>query len=187
MADPTDVHSGLPNALSVLAVHLTAAGRTEEALTVAEEAVAAARAHAEADPAASEHLLALTLKDLAGRLTECPGRSDAGRAAADEAVETFRRVEPRDPGTFEQHLALHLAVSLWLAACYHAEDDAEGALKLLSESEAVFSRLDTRHPGSFAAELEAIGAARAEFLRQSGIGDQPGQDRPRVLQGGSTP
>ncbi|MET7938298.1 tetratricopeptide repeat protein [Streptomyces sp. NPDC005322] len=185
--NPTGVHAGLPSALNVLAVHLTASGRTEEALTVAEEAVVVARAHAEADPAGSEHLLALALKDLAVRLTECPGRSDEGRSAADEAVETFRRVEPRDPGTFEQYLALHLAGSLWLAACYRAEDDAEGALKLLSESEAVLARLDARQPGAFAAQVEAIGAARAELLRQSGLEDLPGQDQARVLQDGTTP
>ncbi|MEV7178021.1 hypothetical protein [Kitasatospora sp. NPDC093679] len=74
-----------------------------------------------------------------------------------------------------------------MAACYREEDDAEGALELLSESEAVFSRLGARHPGAFAARFEAIGAARAELLRRSGLEDLPGQDRARVLQGGSTP
>ncbi|MCU7826379.1 hypothetical protein [Kitasatospora sp. DSM 101779] len=129
--------------------------------------MATARPAAAADPVAAEHVLAPMLKDLALRLAGCPGRSDEGRAAADEAVELFRRVEPRDPGTFEQYVALHLAVSLWLAAGYREEDHTDGALGLLSESEAIFSRLGTRHSGAFAAQLDAIGAASAELLRLS--------------------
>jgi tetratricopeptide (TPR) repeat protein len=127
----------------------SAAGRSEEALTAAEEAVALARRLAAVDPGARP-FLATALSNLGGRYGEA-GRSDDRLAAAEEAVATFRAL---DADAFAPNFGAALRN---LAICYHLAGRKEDAVATAEEAVRVYTRLAADNPQFAPVLADAIG------------------------------
>jgi tetratricopeptide (TPR) repeat protein len=128
-----------------LAVRLSALGRREQALAVAEEAVALYRELAGQRPDAFRPDLAASLNNLANRLSDL-GRREQALAVAEEAVALYRELAGQRPDAFRPNLAVSLAVQ---ANCLEALDRPSDALTTNIEAIRMLSPAFTQNPAAF--------------------------------------
>jgi tetratricopeptide (TPR) repeat protein len=131
------------------AIRLSALGRSEEALTVAEEAVRLHRALAMARPDAFDPDLAGSLNNLANSLSEL-GRHEEALTAAEEAVLHFRALVAERPDAFIPGLASSLNN---LATMVSALGRHEEALTAAEEAVRFRRRLAAARPDAFTPDL----------------------------------
>ncbi len=126
----------LSRMLSNLGVRLAEAGRRDEALTAAQEAVAIRRDLAQASPDAYLPDLAASLANLGNRLADA-GRRDEALTTAQEAVGTYRQLAQASPAAYLPYLAASLSnLGIRLAETGHRDE------ALTAEQEALAIRRD---------------------------------------------
>jgi tetratricopeptide (TPR) repeat protein len=119
-------------------------------LAAAEEAVAVYRRLAQADPAAYEPHLAMSLNNLGLRLSEA-GRGEEALAATEKAVAVYRRVAQVNPAAYEPNLAASLHnLSIMLSQAGQWEE----ALTTTREGVTLYRRLAMRIPRVFTGDLQ---------------------------------
>ena len=130
MTTDDDDRGALAMSLNNLANILSGAGRRDDALAIAEEAVELCRQLAQAAPQAFRPDLAMSLNNLANRLSGA-GRRDEALAIAEEAVELYRQLAQAAPQAFLTDLAMSLNN---LANILSDAGWRDGALALLSHA-----------------------------------------------------
>jgi Tetratricopeptide repeat len=149
LADTTDPaeHGRLH---SVHALRLANAGRRDEALAAAEEAVVIRRRLAEANPAAYLPDLAMSLNNL-GTFLSGVGRREQALASAEEAVVIRRRLAEANPAAHLPNLAMSLWAYGWV--CVKVTANLPQALESVTEAIALYVPLAQRLPQMFAGRL----------------------------------
>jgi tetratricopeptide (TPR) repeat protein len=134
------------------------------ALTItAEEAVAAYRRLAAANPADYEAALASSLKNLSGSLADA-GRHDEALAAAEEAVSVYYRLASADPAAYEPDLATSLNNLSAILADAGRHDEALAAAE---EAVSACRRLAAADPAAYEADLAtSLNNLSAEVIRR---------------------
>ncbi|MEV1012516.1 tetratricopeptide repeat protein [Micromonospora sp. NPDC049801] len=159
---------------------LARVGRQEEALAVAEEAVATWRRLAAADPDAHQENLATSLSDLGLRLSEL-GRGEQAVAPVQEAVAVFRRLAAADPGDYLPFLATSLNT---VAAVLARLGRLAEALAVAEEAVATWRRLAEANPDAYLSDLanslNNLGACLSE-LGRSGQALAPAKEAVAIL------
>ncbi len=148
-ANPDAFTPILAASLNNLAVRLSALGRREAALAVAEEAVQLRRALAAARPDAFTPDLARSLNNLGNSLSAL-GRREAALAAAEEAVEHYRALAAARPDAFTPDLAMSLNN---LAASLSDLGRREAALGAAEEAVRHYRALAAARPDAFTPDL----------------------------------
>jgi tetratricopeptide (TPR) repeat protein len=143
----SDAASGpyLADSLSVLGLHLEEAGRREEALTAAEEAVEIHRQLAQANPTTYAYERAIALSNLGTYQWET-GRRVEALTTVEEAVSAFRRLASVAPAVYVPELATALSnqgiflseVGKWQEALTAEEEAVEFRERLLSTNPAAY-------------------------------------------------
>ncbi|MEV4481760.1 tetratricopeptide repeat protein [Micromonospora coxensis] len=157
-AEQADLHA-------IHGFRLARAGRREEALAAAEEAVAIRRRLAEKNPDAYLPDLATSLNDLGLRLSEL-GRGEQALAPVQEAAVVLRRLAEANPDAYLLLLAASLNnLGALLARLGHREE----ALAPAEEAVAIRRRLATANPDAhlpdLAGSLANLGACLSELGR----------------------
>jgi tetratricopeptide (TPR) repeat protein len=163
-------------ALSRLFARLRNAGRPDEALTAAEQALAILRPLAESDP---QYLgdLAVALDSVSTALSDV-GRSTASLAPAREAVEIFRRLAAADPARQLPVLARFLDR---LGTLLSNLGQAEESLILAQEADAVRRQSATGNPGLVGDEAVAR-AQEAVAISRRLVGESGPEHLPILAQ-----
>ncbi|WP_301128851.1 tetratricopeptide repeat protein [Streptomyces cacaoi] len=154
----------LATSLNNLGVVLAQAGRRDEALAVAEEAVEILRRLVSDNPAVYEPVLAGSLNNLGNWLAEV-GRRDDGLAVAEEAVEIRRRLVSDNPAAYEPDLAQSLhnlgadlsGVGRRDEALAVAEEAVEIRRRLVSDNPAVYEPDLAQSLHNLGADLSGVG------------------------------
>ena len=154
-------------ALNNLATRLSALGRREDALAVAEEAVGLYRTLADQRPDAFRPNLAGSLNTLANRLRDLGRREDA-LAAAGEAVWLRRTLAAQRPDVFRPDLATSLMVA---AQCFDAFEQFEEGMAANIEAIAILTDPYVRLPQAFASLMAAM--VRQYLARCEKQGSEP--------------
>lgn len=144
--------SQLAMTLSNLSALWLDCGRLDDALKVAEEAVAIRRRLAGDHPLAFSYPLAVSLNNLSAILDQM-GRAQESRTAIEETVGIFREVAAREPQSGLPRLAVaprNLAYS-WSSADRHTE-----AEKASAEAIQALSGLFCTYPAGLKAEMKAL-------------------------------
>ncbi|MHA7630538.1 tetratricopeptide repeat protein [Corallococcus sp. M7] len=142
LAERARLQNNLSNRLSDM-------GQREEALKVAQEAVALYRVLVQRNPDAFQPDLAMSLGNLGTRLSDMGQREEALKAAR-EAVALYRVLAQRSPDSFQPDLARSLSS---LGARLSDMGQREEALKAAQEAVALRRVLAQRNPDSFQPDL----------------------------------
>ncbi|MFE5300682.1 tetratricopeptide repeat protein [Streptomyces sp. NPDC056632] len=139
----------LASSLSYLTLHLSEAGRREEALAAAQEVVELYRRLAVSDPAAYEADLANSLSNVGSQLSEA-GRLEEALTAAEEAVEVYRRLAACNSDAYEPNLARSLTnLGLHLSRAGRRDD----ALTATEEAAEAYRRLAAGDSAAYEPDL----------------------------------
>jgi hypothetical protein len=140
-----DVKARAAEIATHLANRLSAAGRRQEALALAQEAADRYRALAEEAPDAYRHALATTLNNLGNRLSDV-GRHREALAPAKEAVAIFRKLADEEPNVYEPDLAMALNN---LSGCFSEAGLHKEALEVAGQATNLFRKLAGKAPDIF--------------------------------------
>ncbi|WP_281154721.1 tetratricopeptide repeat protein [Streptomyces sp. HYC2] len=157
---------GLASMLNSVGIYLSEAGRSEEALTPAREAVAIRRRLAQTKPGAHQHEnLAMALMSLGSWLSEV-GRAEEALACTREAVAIHRRLSDADPAVHQYTLA-GLLGNFGIDLSENGQRDE--AVAVTQEAVTLFRRLagtdPVAHQYSLALVLTNLGARLSEVGR----------------------
>ena len=154
-------------ALNNLAIGLAEAGRREEALAPATEAVELYREQARANPATFAPELAMALNTLAIRLAEA-GRRDEALGPATEAVELYREQARVNPAAY----APNLAAALNNLAIRLAEAGRDEALGAATEAVELYREQARANPAAYGPQLASALNNLAISLAEAGRRDE---------------
>lgn len=156
--------SGYATALGNLSNRLLELGRWDEALSAAEEACAAHRVLADAQPKAYRHHYAAALNNLGNRLAERPDRLDDALTALQEAVRIRRSLAAASPGTGLPDLAQSLGnLALRLGEQARREEAVRAAKEAVSLSRSLADANPDAHRPLLASNLEALARPLGEL------------------------
>ncbi|MEU4038257.1 tetratricopeptide repeat protein, partial [Streptomyces collinus] len=168
MRPAQDNPAALAASLSNLGVRLAEAGRRDEALTAAEEAVEIYRRLAADNPTAHGPDLALSLSNLGVRLADA-GRRNEALTVAEEAVEIRRRLAADNPTAHGPDLALSLSnLGVQLAAVGRRDE----AFTAAEEAVEIYRRLAADNPTAYGPDLAASLSNLGIRLAEAGRGDE---------------
>ncbi|HSV66747.1 MAG TPA: tetratricopeptide repeat protein [Mycobacteriales bacterium] len=163
-------------AAALLVRHAEAAAVLGDYGTAAQDlsrAAALYRRLAEANPAAYQPDLAMSLNNLSIRLGEL-GRREEGLAAIQEAVEAYRRLAEANPAAYQPDLAASLNnLSNRLGELGRREE----GLAAIQEAVAILTPLAAHLPAAFAERLNVVRGTMADILDQLGRADEAEQVR----------
>lgn len=151
-------------ALNVLAVARHRLGNDNGALQAARAAVDQARPLAHTNPAAFEFDFAISLNNLANRLSETGDRIGALQAAQ-EALEIFGRLVKVSPSTFESHWAMSVSN---FANRLHDTGHATESLQMARKAVKIRRRLAKKNPATFEPDLASSVSNLATILNSCG-------------------
>jgi tetratricopeptide (TPR) repeat protein len=147
---PGDAEQRAPNLVN-LSNWLARLGRHEDALVSVEQAVAAYRELAAAEPGAFLPNLAMALNNQSGRLAVLGRREDA-LASVEQAVAAYRELAAAEPGAFLPNLAMALNNQSGRLAVLGRREDA---LASVEQAVAAYRELAAAEPGAFLSDLAA--------------------------------
>src|SRR5262249_50330650 len=153
--------------------------RREEALTATTEAVQIYRRLAQANPAAYDPDLALSLNNLGNRLSGLGRREDA-LTATTEAVQIYRRLAQANPPAYDPDLAWGRCGFAGVRAA--GEVELPEALDAARESVGIYERLAEKLPQAFTGDLQGTLGTLADVLDELGRDEEAGEVRQRIEQ-----
>jgi tetratricopeptide (TPR) repeat protein len=167
MGEPDGQQAALSTSLTQQARTLWEAGRPEESLPLAQEAVNIRRRLSLAEPYGQGVGLAVSLMNLGITLSDLVGREQEALAATEEAVEIWRRMAQASPAAHEPMLAASLTPMATLLGELGRSDEALAAVEEAVEIGRRMARANpAAHEPMLAASLGIMGASLDEAGRQ---------------------
>ena len=164
-AEDSGSQGRLAHCLDTLGIRLGQAGRREDALEAAQEAVRLYRALAAARPDAFTADLARSLNNLGNALSDLGRRKDA-LDAAQEAADLYRNLAAARPAAFTPELARSVSVLSDILAALERHDEAAAAA---TEALTLLAPFAERHPESFGELARTILADVERYSAAAGL------------------